>query len=88
MGEGMTNSDPLEEANSRLSRALGTFEEKVANLRHADLSADALKEQVETLTSNLGEEQQKCDRLSEANSQVSERIDSIIDSVKSILESH
>ena len=84
----MTNSDPLEEATSRLTRALETFEENVANLRHADLSADALKEQVQTLTSDLSEERQKSDRLSDANSQVSERIDSIIDSVKSILESH
>ncbi len=83
----MTKTDPLEEAASRLTTALETFEQKVAERRHADLSADALQEQLQRLTDNLSAEREKSERLSSANNEASERLDTIIDSVKTILES-
>jgi predicted RNase H-like nuclease (RuvC/YqgF family) len=82
----MTDTDPLEEAASRLNTALDTFEKRVAERRHADLSAEELQEQVQRLTENLGAEREKSEALSTANDEVSERLDSIIDSVRTILE--
>ena len=82
----MTKFDPLEEATTRLTNALDTFEKKVAERRHEDLSAEALQEQVQRLTENLSVEREKSERLSKGNSEVGERLDSIIDSVKTILE--
>ena len=81
----MSDSNALEEAASRLIRALETIEKTVAERRHATLRAEALEEQVQTLTASLGTERQRCERLEAASDEVSERLDSMIDSVRTML---
>jgi uncharacterized coiled-coil protein SlyX len=82
----MSNSDALEEATARLTKALDTFGKTVAERRHADLAAEALQEQIEALSADLGAEREKSERMAAANDEVSERLDSVIESVKAILE--
>jgi len=82
----MAESDALEQATSRLTTALKVFEETISQKRHADLTAEALQEQIETLTASLGAERKKTERLLTANDTVSERLDAIIDSVRTIVE--
>lgn len=82
----MTKSETLEQATSRLTSALEAFENTIAQRRHADLTAEALEEQIQSLTANLGTEREKSERLSAANDAVAERLDGIIDSVTTILQ--
>jgi predicted RNase H-like nuclease (RuvC/YqgF family) len=84
-GEGMSQSDALNEATSRLEKALENVEKTVADQRHASLTAEAMQEQIETLTATLGNERERARRLAEANDEVSSRLDSMIDSVKAVL---
>lgn len=79
-------SDALEEATSRLTKALETFEKTVAERRQADLKAETLTEQLDALNSRLGAERQKSEKLAAANEEVTERLDSIIDSVRNMVE--
>ena len=85
-GEGMSKVDALEEATSRLTAALEAFEKTIAERRHSDLTAEALQEQIQTLTATLGAERQRAERLSSTNTEVSQRIDSVIDSIRAILQ--
>lgn len=81
----MTESDALDEATSRLEEALETIEKTVADQRQAALRAETLQEQIDTLTVTLGKERERSQRLAEASDEVSERLDSMIDSVKAAL---
>lgn len=81
-GEGMSESDALNEATSRLEKALETIEKTVADQRHATLRAESMQEQIETLTATLGSERERSQRLFAANDEVSDRLDSMIESVK------
>ena len=85
-GEGMSKADALEEATSRLMAALEAFENTIAQRRHADLSAEALQEQIQSLTDSLGTERQRSERLSSVNEEVSQRLDSVIDSIRAMLQ--
>ncbi len=76
----------MEQATSRLTSALEVFENTIAQRRHADLTAEALEEQIQSLTASLGVEREKSQKLLVANDAVSERLDAIIDSVRTILE--
>jgi septal ring factor EnvC (AmiA/AmiB activator) len=82
----MSKSDLLEEATSRLTAALEVFESTVADRRHDDLTAEALQEQLQSLTDSLGAVREKTGRLEAANDEVAERIEEIIGSIKSILQ--
>lgn len=81
----MSQSDALNDASSRLEKALETIEKTVADQRHATLRADAMQEQIDSLTATLGSERERAMRLAEANDEVSDRLDSMIDSVKAVL---
>lgn len=81
----MNESDALKEANSRLEKALETIEKTVADQRHATLRAESMQEQVETLKATLGSERGRAERLATANDEVSDRLDSMIDSLKAAL---
>ena len=82
----MTKTDVLEQATSRLTSALEVFEDTISQKRHTDLTAEALQEQLQTLTASLGAEKEKSEKLLIANDTVSERLDAIIDSVRTIVE--
>lgn len=81
----MKESDALQEATSRLATALEQIEKTIADRRQADLRADGLEEQVQSLTSNLGVERERYERLAAASDEVSDRLDSAIDTVRGML---
>jgi predicted RNase H-like nuclease (RuvC/YqgF family) len=81
----MSGSDALEEVTSRLARALDEIEKTVAERRQSDLKAGTLEEQVQTLTANLGAERERSERLAAASEEVSDRLDTAINSVRTIL---
>lgn len=81
----MANSDALDEATSRLTSALERFESMVAERRQRELSAEALEEKLQQLTSTLDAEKARSERLENANDAVSERLDELIGAIKSVL---
>ena len=81
----MSQSDALNEATSRLEKALENIEKTVADQRHASLTAESMQEQIESLNATLSSERERARRLAEANDEVSGRLDSMIDSVKAAL---
>ncbi len=82
----MSKAEELEQATSRLTAALEAFEQAIAQRRHTDLTAEALREQIQTLTTTLGAERDRAERLSSVNTEVSQRIDSVIDSIRTIIQ--
>lgn len=81
----MKESDALQEATSRLTKALEQIEKTIADRRQADLRADGLEEQIQSLTSNLGAERERYERLAAASDEVSDRLDTAIDTVRGML---
>lgn len=81
----MSGSDALEEAISRLARALDNIEKTIADRRQGDLKAEALEEQVQSLSANLGAERERSERLAAASEEVSDRLDTAIDTVRTML---
>ena len=84
-GEGMSGSDLLHEATSRLVTALSGFEQNVAQRRQEDLAAETLQEQVETLNASLRAERARSGNLAVVNDEVAERLDSAIAAIQDIL---
>ena len=88
----MSSSDALEGATSRLTTALQGLEDAImrqARQGHTieDLQAqiDSLGAEHERLVASLDAERQRADRLEAANGEATDRLDTIIDSVKSML---
>ena len=81
----MGDSKELDDVTARLATALQAMEDAVAAKRRNDLTVESLKEQVESLKESLDAEIQRCEKLTAANMEVSERIDSIVGSVKGML---
>jgi predicted RNase H-like nuclease (RuvC/YqgF family) len=81
----MNGSDALEEAISRLARALDNIEKTVAGRRQNDLKAESLEERVQSLTANLDAERERSERLAAASEEVSDRLDTAIDAVRTML---
>ncbi|MCG8560275.1 MAG: DUF4164 domain-containing protein [Hyphomicrobiales bacterium] len=89
----MGNPDAIEEATSRLSTALQALEDSVMRQMRQGQTIDDLQEQIRSLTveherlvASLEAERQRADRLQAANGEASNRLDTIINSVKSILQ--
>ena len=89
----MGNPDAIEEATSRLSTALQALEDSVMRQMRQGQTIDDLQEQIRSLTveherlvATLEAERQRADRLEAANGEASNRLDTIINSVKSILQ--
>lgn len=89
----MGNPDAIEEATSRLSTALQALEDSVMRQMQQGQTIDDLQEQIRSLTveherlvASLEAERQRADRLQAANGEASNRLDTIINSVKSILQ--
>ncbi len=61
------------------------MEDAVAAKRHNDLTVESLKEQVESLKASLDTELQRSEKLTAANEAVSQRIDTIVGSVREML---
>lgn len=88
----MGSSDALEDATSRLTRALQDLEDAVIrNLRQEEAIED-LREQVrsmavehERLVASLEAERRRADRLEAVNGEASDRLDTMIDSMKVLL---
>lgn len=84
MGDGDRNS--LNDATERLASALKAMEDAVASKRHSDLTVESLEEQLQTLEQSLDAERQRGERLESVNDDVTERIESIIESIRDMLE--
>ncbi|MGD9869398.1 MAG: DUF4164 family protein [Hyphomicrobiales bacterium] len=82
----MSGSDLLQEATARLLTALEGFETSVAQRRQETLSAEALQEQVDTLSVSLREERTRSSNLVAANDEVAERLEAVIAAVQEILK--
>ena len=89
----MGNPDAIEEATSRLSTALQALEDSVMRQMRQGQTIDDLQEQIRSLTveherlvASLEAERQRADRLEAANGEASNRLDTIINSVKGILQ--
>jgi len=81
----MGNSKELYDVTERLATALKAMEDAVAAKRHNELTVETLKEQVQSLKESLDAEVQRSEKLTEANEEVSKRIDMIIGSVSEML---
>ena len=81
----MGNSSELKDVSERLATALKAMEDAVAATRHNDLTVESLKEQVESLKASLDAELQRSEKLTAANEAVSQRIDTIVGSVREML---
>ncbi|MGI9382062.1 MAG: DUF4164 family protein [Methyloligellaceae bacterium] len=89
----MGNPDAIEEATSRLSTALQALEDSVMRQMRQGQTIDDLQEQIRSLTveherlvASLEAERRRADRLEAVNGEASNRLDTIIDSVKNILQ--
>lgn len=81
----MDNSKELSDVSDRLASALRAMEDAVAAKRRNDLTVESLQEQVQSLKASLDAEIERNKTLFEANQEVSQRIDSIVVSVKEML---
>ena len=81
----MGNSKELNDVTERLATALKAMEDAVAAKRRNDLTVESLKEQVQSLKTSLDAELQRNEKLTAANEEVSERINTIADSVRGML---
>lgn len=82
----MGNDNELDKATQRLNTALQSIEDAVASKRHNDLTVESLEERVESLEANLDAERQKKDKLASANEEVSDRIETVKNTINEILE--
>ena len=89
----MGNPDAIEEATSRLSSALQALEDSVTRQMRQGQTIGDLQEQIHSLTAeherlvaSLDAERRRADSLETANGEASNRLDTIIDSVKNILQ--
>ncbi len=81
----MGNTSELKDVTERLATALKAMEDAVAAKRHNDLTVESLKEQVESLKASLDMELQRSEKLTAVNEAVSQRIDTIVGSVREML---
>ncbi len=81
----MGNTKELNDVTERLATALKAMEDAVAAKRRNDLTVESLQEQVQSLKSSLDVELQRNEKLTAANEEVSNRIDSIVGSVRGML---
>lgn len=89
----MSNSKALEEAAARLAKALQAFEEAVAHRLNDEQSIDDLEQHIrelnaeqERLMVSLTDAKQRADRLESVNVEVSGRLETVLDSIKTILK--
>jgi chromosome segregation ATPase len=89
----MSNSKALEEAAARLTKALQAFEQAVARRLEDDQSIEDLEQHIrdlnaeqERLMASLTDARQRAERLESVNDEVSGRLETVIDSIKTILK--
>ncbi len=89
----MGSSDSLEEATSRLTTALQALEDAVSRQMGQGQTIEDLQEQVrslaveqERLVASLEAERERAGRLEAANGEATDRLDTIIDSVKTLIQ--
>jgi len=89
----MSNSKALEEAAARLTKALQAFEQAVARRLEDDQSIDDLEQHIrdlnaeqERLMASLTDARQRAERLESVNEEVSGRLETVVDSIKTILK--
>jgi hypothetical protein len=80
----MIDEDVLGEASKRLDRALETMEKMVAERRQSGLKAETLEEQLQSLNADLSVARARADRLSEVNEEVSGRLETVINTVRTM----
>ena len=85
-------SKTLKEATSRLSKALRSFEDAVAHRLNKEQSAEDLEQHIQSLSAeqerllaSLKLARRRADRLESANDEVSNRLETVIDSIKTIV---
>ncbi len=81
----MGDSKELNEVTERLATALKAMEDAVAAKRHDELTVESLKEQVQSLKASLDAELRRSEKLIAANEEVSQRLDTIVGSVRGML---
>lgn len=91
----MNKTDALEEATTRLLAALDRFEEALGRrLQNRPDNGDlqgrlqSLSEENERLAARLEAERHRADRCTAANTDVAQRLDTVIDSVKTIIHAN
>ena len=83
----------LQEATTRLTKALKTFEDAVAQRLAEEKRVEDLEQHIqslnveqERLTASLSVARQRAERLETANDEVSHRLENVIDSIKTIVK--
>ena len=83
----------LQEATTRLTKALKTFEDAVAQRLAEEKRVEDLEQHIqslnaeqERLTASLNVARQRAERLETANDEVSHRLENVIDSIKTIVK--
>ena len=89
----MSDTDPIESATRRLSKALEALEAATERRREADRADGALAEQIHVLgsdraklASQLDEATARARALEAANREVAQRIDQAIETIRGVLE--
>ncbi len=96
MSETVTQSgQKLDSAINRLQQALGSLEVSIQRRIEADSSLNALQEDLQRLgedrsqlASGLDKSEARAARLEEANREVSRRLVSAMESIRSVLDAH
>ncbi len=88
----MSSSNELEDETSRLSTALQALEDAIMRQMRQGQTIENLQEQIrslaaehERLVASLEAERRRADRLEMANGEATDRLDTIIDSVRTLL---
>ncbi len=83
----------IDEATTRLTEALRTFEAAVAQNLDKEKQVEGLEEHIralgaeqERLAASLNVARQRAERLETTNDEVSHRLDNVIDSIKTIVK--
>jgi cell division protein ZapA len=89
----MSDSKALEEAAARLTKVLQAFEQAMAQRLDDDQSIEGLEHHIrdlnaeqERLMASLTDARQRAERLESVNEEVSGRLETAIDSIKTILK--
>lgn len=90
----MSSYDLLEEATTRLLAAVEEFEEAMSRRLQDGQEVEALTYRLQSLSvehdrlaESLAAERQRAERLAAANDEVSQRLGTVIDSVRAIIQS-
>ena len=93
MSSNTVKSKTLEEATTRLSQALQSFEDAVAQRLAKEQKIEELEQHIKSLSgeqerllASLNVARQRAERMETANDEVSHRLENVIDSIRTIVK--